>query len=242
MNKKIITLLCVSALLFPVQSKAQVYVGIEAGANKNYLISNTADKPFYEYQPLNGFSVGIPVRYAFPNVAWFGGFQATPSFVQKNYRIQRTGFYEPIYQDNINSYVQLPLMAQFRFGGNISKTQSLHGILNLGGFGEYWMMGKIKGRTLSPMDPSNFQSYDESYEFSSEKDRRIQLGGLAGVGLQFTMNKQYVFSLEGRYTPTFTDAQNAYMENQTPRYNDAYSILMNVQYRLQWSKQTKGAK
>jgi hypothetical protein len=104
------------------------------------------------------------------------------------------------------------------------------------------MMGKIKGRTLSPMDPSNFQSYDESYEFSSEKDRRIQLGGLAGVGLQFTMNKQYVFSLEGRYTPTFTDAQNAYMENQTPRYNDAYSILLNVQYRLQWSKQTKGAK
>jgi hypothetical protein len=41
---------------------------------------------------------------------------------------------------------------------------------------------------------------------------------------------------KGGIPQQFTDAQNAYMENQTPRYNDAYSILLNVQYRLQWSK------
>jgi hypothetical protein len=242
MNKKIATMLLISTLLCVAGAKAQFYVGVEAGANRNYFISNTADKPFFDYQPLYGFSAGASVRYAFPNVSWFGGVQASPSFVQKNYRIQRTGYYSDLYQDNTDSYVQLPVMAQFRFGGNISKTQSLHGILNLGAFGDYWMKGTVKGRTLSPMDQGDFTSFNEAYSFSAEKDRRFQFGGLAGVGLQYMPNKKYAISLEGRYTPTFSDAQNAYMENQTPRYNDCYSLLLNVQYQLPVSKHKSTSK
>jgi hypothetical protein len=217
--------------------KAQLYVGIEGGANKNYFISSTKDKPFFEYQPSNGFSVGVPIRYSFPKLSWFGGIQATPTFVQKNYRMQRSGYYEPIYQQTDNSYLELPVMAQFRFGGNIGKTQSLHGILNLGGYGGYWLTGNVKGRTLSPMDPNNYQSYDEPYTFSDEKDNRFELGVLAGIGLQYMPSKKYVISIEGRYTAAQTDQQKAYSENQTPRYYDTYSILLGVQYQLHSSKQ-----
>ena len=219
--------------------QAQLYVGIEAGANKNYLVSNTEDKPFFDYKPSNGFSIGMPVRYSFPSASWFG-VQATPSFVQKNYMIARTGFYEPMYQQTDNSYLELPVMAQFRFGGAIGKKQSLHGMLNLGGYGGYWLKGNVKGRTLSPMDPGVYQSYDESYSFSEVKDNRFEFGGLSGIGLQYSPNKQYVFSIEGRYTAALSDQQKTYSENQTPRYNDTYSVLMSVQYQLPNLKSKKG--
>jgi hypothetical protein len=212
--------------------EAQWYGGIEAGANRNYLTSNTADKPFFDYEHSNGFSVAVPIRYQFPSLSWFGGIQVSPAYVQKNYRIQRTGAYADMYQQTNNTYIELPVMAQFRFGGNIAKTQSLHGFLNLGGYSGYWLSGHVEGRSLSPMDQNNYQSYEDSYTFSDEKDRRFEFGGLAGVGLQYTPNKQYVISIEGRYTPSFTDQQKSYSENQTPRYNDTYSLLLGVQYQL----------
>jgi len=244
MFKKILTIITISTLLFVAKSKAQLYIGIESGANRNYFVSNTEDKPFFDYQPSYGYSIGMPIRYSFPKLSWFGGIQATPSYVQKNYRIERSGYYEPIYQQTDNSYLELPIMAQFRFGGNIGKTQSLHGILNLGGYGGYWLSGNVKGRTLSPMDPNNYQEYDEAYSFSDEKDNRFELGTLAGIGLQYMPNKKYVVAIEGRYTASQTDQQKAYSENQTPRYNDTYSLLLSVQYQLPTlkNKKSKGSK
>ena len=123
-------------------------------------------------------------------------------------------------------------MAQFRFGGKFRKQQSLYGILNLGGFGGYWLGGHVNGTTLSPMDLQNFQTFDENYTFNITKDNRFEWGGLAGLGLQYSPNKKYVISLEARYSPAFSDQQKAYSENQTPRYNDTYSLLLGVQYQL----------
>jgi hypothetical protein len=233
MNKKLSIVLGIAALSFVTQLQAQLYVGIEGGANRNHVITNTSDKPFFTYESQDGYSFGIPIRYVFPRLSqWFGGIQAIPSVTQKNYRMQRTGFYSPMYQDYQNSYLELPIMAQFRFGGHLQKEQSLYGILNLGGFGGYWMSGHVKGRALSPMDLTNYQEFDEDYTFSTEKDNRIELGALAGLGIQYMPNKKYVVSIEARYTPTLTDQQNAYSENQTPRYNDTYGVSVSVQYHL----------
>jgi opacity protein-like surface antigen len=240
MNKKIFAMLLITALFGITKLHAQLYVGIEAGANRNWLVSNTKDKPFFEYEPSNGFSAGMSIRYEFPKLSWFGGIQASPSYVQRNYRMQRTGYYEPMYQQSTNGYLELPIMAQFRFGGKLNKAQSLYGTLNLGGYGAYWMTGNVEGRALSPMDPANYQSYDEAYTFSDEKDRRFQFGGLVGIGLQYMPNKKYVVSIEGRYTPSLTDMQKAYSENQVPRYNDTYSLLVGVQYKLSELKLGKG--
>lgn len=233
MQKKVSILLTVVALLCVVQSRAQLFVGLEAGGNRNYLISNTSDKPFFDFQPSYGYSVGASVRYEFSSISsWFGGIQAVPTYMMKNYRIQRTGAYSPMYQQTNNTYLQLPVMAQFRFGGQISKTQSLHGILNVGGYGAYWMSSNLKGRAQSPFDPDSYLPFDTKYEFNSEKDNRVELGAVIGAGLQYALNKKYVFSLEYRYTPSLTDQQKNYSENQTPRYNDTHSVLVSMQYQL----------
>src|SRR5215469_6966364 len=172
MYKKMFAMLGISALLCVSKVKAQLYLGVEGGANRNYTITNTADKPFFGYQPSYGYSVGVPVRYVFPSLSWFGGIQAIPTYVQKNYRMQRTGFYSPMYQQNDNNYLELPVMAQFRFGGQIKKTQSLYGILNLGGFAGYWLNGNVTGRDISPMG-QDYESYSGSYTFNSTRDNRL---------------------------------------------------------------------
>src|SRR4029078_6608596 len=123
----------------------------------------------------------------------------------KNYRILRTGFYSDMYQQTDNNFLELPVMAQFRFGGHLKKEQSLYGILNLGGFGNYWLSGHVKGRALSPMDLENYQEFDEAYSFNTTRDRRFQFGGIAGLGVQYMPNKNYVISVETRYSPTFSD-------------------------------------
>jgi len=238
-NKKLSIVLSIAALLFVTQLHAQLYVGVEGGANNNHIITNTSDKPFFTYESSYGYSFGLPIRYEFRGLPWFGGIQAIPGFVQKNYRMQRTGFYSPMYQDYQNNYLELPIMAQFRFGGHFNKQQSLYGILNLGGFGGYWMNGHVKGRALSPMDLTNYQEFDEAYTFSTERDNRFELGALAGLGIQYMPNKKYVFSIEARYTPTLTDQQNAYSENQTARYNDTYGVFVGMQYHLPSLKHNK---
>jgi hypothetical protein len=49
-------------------------------------------------------------------------------------------------------------------------------------------------------------------------------------------NKNYVFSLQARYSTALSDQQKAYSENQTPRYNDTYSLLIGVQRQLSLNK------
>ena len=243
MQKRPFFLLALSTILCVRQANAQWFAGVEAGANRNYYISNTSDKPFFAYQPSFGFSAGASFRYEIPKLSsWFGGIQVVPTYIQKNYRIQRTGDYSPMYQQTNNSYLQLPVMAQFRFGGHISKTQTLHGILNLGGYGAYWMSGHLTGRALSPFDPNSYQSFDTKYTFDNTKDNRVELGAIAGVGLQYALRDQYVLSVEYRYTPSLTDQQKAYQEDQTPRYNDTHSLLVTLQYRLPAGKHKAGTK
>ena len=56
MNKKLSIVLSIAALLFVTQLQAQLYVGVEGGANRNHLITNTSDKPFFTYEPSYGYS------------------------------------------------------------------------------------------------------------------------------------------------------------------------------------------
>ncbi|KIO76691.1 hypothetical protein TH53_13525 [Pedobacter lusitanus] len=219
---------------------AQWSVGLEAGYNKNYIFTNTGFRAFTAYKPMEGFNIGIPVKYTLNN--WFA-VQADPQFIRKSYKMERSGFFEGVYQKNTNNYIQLPLMAHFIFGG-----QKIKGFFNLGGYAGYWSSSHIKGTQLDPFSKSNelpddFQSkrlldfepgynYDEKYEFDKRKDRRIELGLLAGAGVSYQLKPRYELFAEGRYYRALTDQQKSYMLNQIPRYNDTFTIQVGCMYRL----------
>ncbi|MBB6500989.1 porin family protein [Pedobacter cryoconitis] len=221
-------------------SRAQWSVGLEAGYNKNYLFTNSGFRAFTEYKPVEGFNIGIPVKYTLNN--WLG-IQADPQFICKSNRVERSDFFAGVYQKNTNSYIQLPLMAHFTFGG-----QKLKGFFNVGGYAAYWTASHIKGTQLNifppPNDlPGNSQykgimdifpgySYDQKYDFDSRKDRRIELGVLAGAGVSYQLKPRYELFAEGRYYRALTDQQKNYMLNQIPRYNDTFVIQLGCMYHL----------
>ena len=171
-------------------ASAQLSVGIEGGYNKNYLVTNNANRAFTNYQPLSGFTIGIPLQYKINE--WFA-IAADPVFIQKNYSQQRSVFFDGVYQDNYNSYIQLPLMGHFMFGG-----KRLKGFLNAGIYGGYWLSGKVKGKTPNILDIADDEtasnsiydyehpySYNEKYNFDGRKDNRLDAGWIGGLGLGY---------------------------------------------------------
>ncbi len=210
---------------------AQLSAGIESGYNRTYLQTNFANRDFSNYKPGNGFSVGLPVQYKL--ATWFA-IETDPTFIQKSYTLERSSFYRGIYQTSTNSYVQLPLLAHFMFGG-----QKLQGFFNLGAYGAYWVTGHVKGTLANVLDPvdsvtatntfynfTNPYAYNEKYAFDTRRDNRIEAGWVAGAGISYALNSSYQLFAEGRYTQAITDMQKNYMINQTPRYNETYSVTI----------------
>jgi len=228
--------------LLSIQAKSQLYVGLEGGGSKNFLNTNVSNLVSTEYNPSYGFTVGIPVLYKVKD--WLA-FQADPNYIQKNYQLARTDFFQGVYQDNTNTYIQLPLMAHLSFGG-----QQLKGFLNLGGYGGYWLSAHIKGTTPNILDepaytnsvnndqPNNVfdeftpYNYSEKYPFDKTKDNRIELGLLAGVGMSYEMNNKYLFFGEARYYQSMSDQQKNYQLNLVPRYNQTVAISLGCLYNL----------
>jgi hypothetical protein len=235
-------IMCVMAILRCQQSHAQLSFGIEGGYNKNYLYTNTSNRDFTDYKPAGGFSIGLPVKYTIAD--WFA-VQASPTFIKKNYSQQRSSFFDGIYQTNTNTYIQLPLMGHFMFGG-----EQFKGFLNLGMYGGYWAGARVKGsipNILNPVDTitasNNFSdivksySYNEKYAFDTRKDNRFEFGWLAGIGVSYKLNDMYEVYAEGRYYQSITDQQKKYMTNQIPRYNQTYGLSVGVMISLGSSEQ-----
>lgn len=230
------------ALLCHTKTQAQFSVGVQAGYANNYLLTNASNLISTEYKPLAGFSAAVPLEYAVTD--WFA-IKAAPGFTQKSYRMQRTGFYYGVYQDNTNGYIQLPLTAQFSFGG-----EKLRGFVEGGGYAGYWMTAHVKGRmpnilnqpaytsNTSNAQPNNVfdeytaYEYNEKYTFDKTKDNRIELGVLAGAGLSYQLTDAYKVFAEATYFNGLTDQQKKYQTNQVPRYNQTWVFSLGIMFSL----------
>ncbi|MBD2756574.1 porin family protein [Spirosoma validum] len=228
---------CFLALSLSVFSAfAQLSVGVQGGYVKNYLNTSTGYLVSTQYAPATGFSIGIPIRYSVNK--WLA-FQVEPQLIQKNYRLNRTGSLDGLYQTTTNQYLQLPIMGHFSFGG-----ARLKGFMNLGGYAGYWATSTNQGAlfAFSPQledetDESDalpdylLQKFNESYTFDGRKDRRLEIGLLAGTGIGYQAGR-YNFFVEGRYYYALSDQQKNYMINQIPRYNQTYALQVGCLYQL----------
>ncbi|WP_160716205.1 porin family protein [Chitinophaga solisilvae] len=224
--------LLASCSLLTQTTQAQFEVGISGGYTRNYLKTSAGYRSFTQYHEKSGFVAGLVLQYHFND--WLA-IQADPSYIQKNYELRRDHFFEGIYQTSINSYIQLPLMAHFSFGGTKFK-----GFFNAGGYAAYWASGRVKGAMANVMDPgtgvpdnqqsynyfqyNNAYRYDEKYSFDSRRDRRMEFGLVAGAGVEYLLHKKFRIFAEARYYYGLSDQQKNYMINQIPRYNDTYVL------------------
>lgn len=231
------TVLALSLLLISFSSKAQFYLGIEGGWNYNHLHTSVGYREFTKYENVNGYTIGIPEQYQVNN--WLA-IRSGLSFIQKNYQLTRTHYYSGVYHKSTNNYLQLPVAGNFIFG-----TPRIKGFVNLGGYIGYWMSTNNKGVSFAPYfqsDPSgdNYgilpnnepHQYNEKYAFDSRKDRRVELGWLAGGGVSYEFAQKYRLFIEYRYYHAITDQQKSYSINQIPRYNETGVIQVGCLFRL----------
>jgi Outer membrane protein beta-barrel domain len=234
---------CAATLLFllcGLQGRSQFFVGVEGGPNMNYLSTSNASEPFTDYRGMKGWNIGIPVGYQFFD--WLS-IEATPTYIKKNFDIVRTGFFTGVYQQNYNTYLQLPLNLRFSFGGN-----ELRGFVDLGGYAAYWQSGRIKGteanilnevdtafETVNPtsiLGENYGYTYNQKYTFNSSKDNRLEFGLVGGLGVSYELQETYNFYLEGRYYRAMTDQQKNYELNQAPRYNDNFGVALGCTVKI----------
>lgn len=211
-------------------------MGVEGGANMNYLTTSNSSEPFTNYDGMKGWNIGIPIGYRFFD--WLT-LQTAPTYIQKNYDIVRTGFFTGVYQKNYNTYLSLPVSLRFSFGG-----KELRGFVDLGGYAAYWASGRIKGveanilneddtayETVNPtgiLGENYGYSYNQSYTFNSTKDNRLELGLIGGLGVSYEFRQTYTFYVEGRYFRAMTDQEKHYEISQAPRYNDNFGVILGA--------------
>lgn len=222
MKKK--TFLIISILTFSLVANAQWRIGVIGGADYNIY---TIDKHYmvdWHYQGAWGGTFGIMGQYDFND--WFG-VRAEVDYTMKNHREYRTGLLANTDYVVDNHYVQLPLMANFRFGG-----EKLKGFLNLGVYGGYWAVKWLNG-SINSVDLNITESFSWLNEkFDSEKDQRIDVGFAGGVGIEFRLNKLFSGQLEGRTYYSTRSIQKDYMKIKDPKYNTTFALLAGVCYHF----------
>ncbi|WP_343561681.1 porin family protein [Sphingobacterium sp.] len=239
-RKKMFAVLWLTFVFASTYAQSKFEIGISGGYTHNVLTTTDGYRVFTNLKGRSGFQLGIPVRY---NINEWFAVQAEPSYIQKNYKLQRNDFFEGVFHKVRNGYFQLPLIAHFSFGGS-----RLRGFMNAGGFAAYWGSSQVKGATASVFDnPPDLDDmaqlhsiyqirgkyeYDEKYSFDKRRDKRLEFGLIGGMGIEYKILERYKLVAEGRYNYGLSDNQKDYMLNQISRYNNTLGIQIGVLYQL----------
>ena len=231
MNKKI--LITVVLLATMTVAKAQWQVGLTAGYSLNAMSTDTRYAYDLNYESRGGVAIGIPVAYSFND--WFA-LRADAQFVQKNFKMHRSGVFEGFRYKQLNSYFSLPVVAQFSFGG-----KRLRGFVNGGGYLGYWLSAHRKGITCNIdetgedngyyLNDKNIVAYSEKVDFDSRRDNRFDAGVTAGAGVEYRLTPLIGLTAEVRHYYGLT---NMYKNTTVgdPRYNTTWTFQAGCMIHL----------
>lgn len=212
--------------MLPYSANAQWKIGVTGGATLNHY---TVDKQYMEdWQCSNlwGGTAGITAQYDFLSIKkWKLCVRADLNWTQKNHDEYRTNI--PIINEFafrfINNYIQLPLMMSFCFG------DKLKGFANVGLYSGYWFSSyNIYPPTYSLLDYLNLnisRMYSDTYkrknDFDSKRDKRLDIGFVGGVGVEWQFSSRCGVEIEARYYRS-SNTRKDYMIIKSPHYNDTF--------------------
>ncbi|MBR5352251.1 MAG: PorT family protein [Bacteroidales bacterium] len=204
---------------------AQWSLGVHGGANSTSITRSHADRVDETYSSLCGFDLGINGRYTIN--PWLS-LRADLSLMQRNHRLQRhLNYLSPVHTDHRNTYLTLPLMVDFSFGGS-----KLKGHLLLGGYCGYWMGQRVSGTTYTMSDYYVFfVDFNERRDFTRE-DRRFNAGLSGGVALSYTLADNIALSLDALYYYDLLSHHKGYLNLQDYRYLNTLSVTLGISYQF----------
>ena len=215
-------ILCALLLGVSVAAEAQWRVGASGGADYNWFSINKQYQNNYHYDGAWGWNAAVFGQYNFMD--WLGlRFELEAS--ERNHRFYRDGIYAGTNYINRNTYLQLPVMAQFSFGGS-----KVRGFVNAGVYGGYWIAGRQKGTYHDPFSHQELD-IDVPYEFQSKKDCRWDFGLAGGLGVEYRFLEHWAVHVEGRCYYSFISTVKPYMQYVSDRrYNTTLGIQAGFSY------------
>ena len=213
-------LLLAFALMTTLFANAQWRVGVTAGADYNVF---SIDKQYMTdvlFDGRWGVTYGVTGQYNFTD--WFG-VRADFNLTQKNYRMHRANI-EEVDLKYRNTYLQLPVMASFSFGG-----KKLRGFCNLGVYGGYWVHSYRSGKDINSFTGQSFDIKGK-VEFDSDRDKRWDCGLVGGVGMEYRFDRHWAAQVEVRHYYSTTSTTKQYMRNKDYRYHSTTAIQLGASY------------
>ena len=200
-------------------ASAQWRIGVSGGADYNWYSIKTNYQTDYRYDGAWGWNAAIFTQYDF--LPWVG-LRAEVEASEINYRFYRTGYFTSTNYITHNTYLKLPVMTQFRFGG-----EKVHGFLNAGVYAGCWLAGRQKGTITDPRN-GRVITINEPYAFNKEKDQRADFGLAGGVGIEYLPAEHWAIHIEGRCYYSFISRTKHYMMVRDNRYNTTLTMQAGV--------------
>ena len=221
MNKRIIFLFALLLGLATEGVHAQWAVGIKGGVNNTSVERSNAGRIDETYSSLRGFDLGIQAHYSFND--WLA-LRVDLDYMTRSHRMDRNlTLVNSLFMEYSNSYLMLPVLADFSFGGS-----KLRGHLLCGGFAGYWLTAHRKGVTFGI---TGFLDVDEDLEFNDDT-QRLTAGLAAGVSLSYDINSWLGVNLDALYYYDLVSYRKGYEHLNDPRYLSTLTIDLGVYYKF----------
>lgn len=215
--------LALGTMLFCGSAAAQWAVGLRGGWTGTTISRYNGGRMDEAYSALGGVETGVQGSYTFNS--WLA-VRANLSLMQRSHRMDRNlNYLDPVYTEHINSYMMLPVVADFSFGG-----ERLRGHMLAGVFAGYWLQERRRGTTFWMTDYYVFfEDFDEEREFTDEDVRNIA-GVCFGAGLSYFINDRWGVGLDAMYYYDLTSHHKGSPYLADPRYLNTLSINIGVNY------------
>lgn len=205
-----------------VNASAQFGIGLKAGADFNSVTRSNGGRIDETYHAKAGYDLGLKFTYQLND--WFG-LRADLEMMSRSYTMKRNiNLIKGVYTDYNNTYLNLPVMADFTFGG-----EKLRGHFAVGGYIGYWMTSKVKGMSLS--GDLAILPFDEKASFN-EYHNRLVAGVVAGPGLSYDVTEKITLQLDALIYYDMVSYMKIGEISKDPRYNNTLSITLGATYKL----------
>lgn len=196
-------------------------IGVLVGYTSNaYKMSNHYQSDWQD-ESRGGFTVGITGQY---DVNDWLGIRSEVQLTQKNY--QRHRFLMTNRYGYTNSYLQVPIMANFTFGG-----KTVRGFVNAGIYGGYWMTSTVQVHSQNIMTYKN-EDINQNDLIDTRRDNRLVFGYVGGAGVEYRFAPNWSAQLEVRYYYDVTSQVKQYQQIQDHRYNSTLAIQASASYHF----------
>ena len=211
--------------LLPFASFNQSLIGLKIIYSNNYLQTDISNRSETALRCGNGVGAGISFNSKLNNNLYV---QSSFEAVTKSYHFERLGAYKGVFQNHSNTYLQVPVVLKYI----VFKRNKWCLTLDGGFYSGFWISGKIKGSTPNIFHSTNdtavingsttqylqLESYSEKYKFNKERDRRIEIGGILGLALNYHLKKN-VLTASVNYCHSFTNQLKISSQTLSPRLN-----------------------